>query len=142
MEVPILLLVIVSGFIFVDWLFGTAASRKLATNAKLLGDVEEETKHKFRSIKVSHTIFKYVSLYLWLVLSLGVSQYAATVPWLVAIVDGITIVPILLFGFREFVSIGEGIEILYGHKPYLFELGEKIFDALQFKFLKRFKNED
>lgn len=139
LQVPILLLVIVSGFILVDWIFGSAASRKISLDAKAKGDTLTETEYKFKSIKVSHTIFKFLALYLWLVLSLAITNYAISITWLAPIVEGITIVPILLFGFREFISIGEAIEILYGYKPFLFSMGEKIFDALQFKFLKRLK---
>ena len=137
--VSVLLLVIVCGLTLLDWLFGSAASRKISLKAKESGDKDVENKYKFKSIKISHTIFKFLSLYLWLVLSLAVSNYAIDISWLSPVVEGMTIIPILLFGFREFISIGEGIEVLYGFKPYLFELGEKVFDILQFKFLKRLK---
>ena len=55
------------------------------------------------------------------------------------IVSILSIIPVCLFGFREFISIGEDIEILYGKRPYLFVLAEKIFDTLQFKFLEKLK---
>jgi len=138
MGVSILLLIIVSGFILTDWWYGSKASKKLAEDAKKEGDKEKEEKYKFRSIKISHTWFKFLSLWLWLLVALTVSQNAASITWLSPIIEGFTIIPILLFGFREFISIGESIEILTKRKPYLFELGEKIFEALQFKFLKRF----
>jgi hypothetical protein len=35
-----------------------------------------------------------------------------------------SVVPIILFGFREFISIGENIKAIYG-KAHLFTLGEK-----------------
>ena len=138
MGVSILLLLIVSGFILIDWWYGTRASKKLMEDAIKIGDKEAEEKYKFRSLKISHTWFKFLSVWLWLVIALAISSYSSSITWLSALVEGFTIIPLLLFGFREFVSIGESIEVLNnGNKPYLFELGEKIFDILQFKFLKR-----
>ena len=133
------LLVIVSFLILVDWGFGSAASRKISLEAKENKDEDTFKKYKFSSIKISHTIFKFLSLFLWLLLASSATSYTAGVTWLAPIVEGLSIVPILLFGFREFISIGEGIEIINGRKPYLFELGEKIFDLLQFKFLNKLK---
>lgn len=136
------LLSITALLILVDWGFGSAASKKLAEDAVSEDDKEKYEKHKFTSIKISHTIFKFIALYLWLLLSFSATQHTQDIPFFGAFVDILSIVPILLFGFREYISIGEAMEILHGHKPYIFELGEKIFDALQFKFLKRLKNED
>jgi hypothetical protein len=36
-----------------------------------------------------------------------------------------SVVPIILFDFIEFISIGENIKAIYGKAPYLFTLGEK-----------------
>lgn len=136
------LLSITATLILVDWVFGTVASRKLAELAKKAEDKEVYEKHKFTSIKISHTIFKFIALYLWLLLSFTAGQHTQDIPYFNGFVDVLSIVPILLFAFREYISIGEAMEILHGKKPYIFELSEKIFDALQFKFLKKIKDED
>lgn len=140
MGISILLLFVTNCFFLVDWIIGSAASRKLAKNAQKEGNKEAWEKYKFRSIKISHTIFKFISLALWVILSIVISNFVAPMKWFSPFIEGLTIIPILLFVFREFISIGEGIEILNnGHKPYLFEIGEKIFDIFQFKFLKNLK---
>lgn len=136
------LLSITSLLILVDWGFGSAASREIALEAKKADNKEVYDKYKFTSIKISHTIFKFIALYLWLLLSFSATQHTEDIPFFGAFVDVLSIVPILLFAFREYISIGEAMEVLHGQKPYIFELGEKIFDALQFKFLKKLKNED
>ena len=51
--------------------------------------------------------------------------------------DVIAVVPVLLLTFREYISIGEDIEILTGRKYYLFTLAERIFEIFEFKFLKK-----
>lgn len=140
--VSVLLLVSVAFFIILDWLFGSAASRKISLDAKKSGNIKLADKYKFKSSRISATIFKFISLYLWLLLSYTATNYTNGIHFLAPVVETLTIVPILLFGFREYISIGEGIEVLYGSKPFLFEIGEKIFDALQFKFLRKLKGED
>ena len=135
------ILIIVSFLILVDWAFGSAASRKLALLAKLNKDDATYKKYKFSSVKISHTIFKFISLFLWLILAASATGYTASVLWLAPVIEGIVIVPILLFAFREFISIGEAMGVLNGSKPFLFEMGEKIFDILQFKFLSKLKGD-
>lgn len=135
--VPVILTAIVSLFILLDWAFGTAASRKIAEKAKKDGDNKLYEEKKFKSTKIIHTFFKFISLFLWLLLSFAVNKHLLNVKFLASFFDIITVIPVLLFGFREFISIGEDLESLYGTKYYLFELGEKIFDVLQLKFLKK-----
>jgi hypothetical protein len=138
-------------FILIDWATGSAAARKRAKEAEEEGNLEEYEKNRLKSSKVTFTIFKFISLYLWLILTHTMMRAAINQGFMVegaeheslfgvaSILRIITIIPIALFGFREFISIGENIEKLYGKKPYLFELGEKIFDILQFSFLDKFK---
>jgi hypothetical protein len=83
------------------------------------------------------TIFKFISLYLWLVLSHSVYEMAVENGFVTRATGTIeaagfhtlirifSVVPIILFGFREFISIGENIKAIYGKAPYLFTLGEK-----------------
>ena len=133
------LLAIVSILVIADWLIGSIASHKKAVEAKLLMNKVDYAKYKYSSIKVSHTLFKFLSLWFWLMLSDSIIAQVENIKILESIMSTIAIVPILLFGFREYISIGEGIETINGEKPYLFELGEKIFEALQFKFLNKLK---
>lgn len=144
-------IVMLAIFIVIDWFTGTAATRKRADTAMKNKDDKEFQKNKIKSGKVTFTIFKFMSLYLWLILTHTFMQSAINQGFIdpgaekhasfgvASILRIITIIPIALFLFREFVSIGENIESLYGKKPYLFELGEKIFDILQFNFLARIK---
>lgn len=129
-------------FIIIDWLIGSAASNKLAAIAKKENNKENFEKYRLKSSKITFTIFKFISLYLWLVLAHSVHRVALRADFMPEILNIISIIPILLFGFREYISIGEGIEILFGKKPYLFILGEKIFDIFQFKFLSRLKGKE
>lgn len=144
------LLLIIFLFIVIDWLTGTAASNKFAREAVISESKEDYEKYKIKSTKVSFTIFKFISLYLWLLLSHGVTRAAINNGFtegtlepgftgLGFILRIFTVVPVLLFGFREFISIGENIKNLYGKVPYLFTLAEKVFDLLQLKFLDKFK---
>ena len=133
------LLAIVSLLIIADWLIGSIASHKKAVEAKLLMDKVEYAKYKYSSIKISHTLFKFLSLWFWLMLSDSAVNQVIDVPILEGLLSTIAIIPVLLFGFREYISIGEGIETINGEKPYLFILSEKIFEILQFKFLNKLK---
>jgi len=137
--VPIILTSIVSLFILVDFVLGTAASLKIASEAKYKGNNKLYLEKKFKSSKIGYTIFKFMSLFLWLLLSFSIDTKIRDINILNSFINIITIIPVLLFGFREFISIGEGIESLYGNRPYLFKLGEKIFELLQFKFLEKLK---
>lgn len=142
----------ISLFIVIDWWTGSAASHREAKKAKENGNEEEYNKRKLKSSKVTFTIFKFISLYLWLVLTYTFMNAAVNQGFIkpedtatsyfgiASILRIITIIPLILFGFREFISIGENIEKLYGKRPYLFELGEKIFDILQFNFLGKIKS--
>lgn len=148
------MLVTVGFFIIMDWWTGSAASQSIATIAFNKGDEEGYQKYRIKSFKVTFTIFKFISLYLWLVLSHNVYEIAVENGFVIRATSTVqaagfhtvlrifAIVPIILFGFREFVSIGENIHVIYGKKPYLFTLGEKIFEVLQFNFLTKLKSAD
>lgn len=49
----------------------------------------------------------------------------------------IQIFVLLLIGIREFVSIGENIERIWGQKPYLFSLIDSVFMTLERLFKKK-----
>ena len=150
---------LLSFFILVDWWTGSVASHKRAKEAKAKADAENNTDplspdlvtyedSRIKSRKISYTIFKFISIYLWLVLSHSIYQTAIKNGFIIpsaepvsfglsTILRILTIVPILLFGFREYISVGENIKSIYGKTPYLFTLGEKIFNIFEFNFLKK-----
>lgn len=135
--VSVLLLIVVAGLIIVDQVIGTAASSHKAKEALLEKNIEKYENHKFKSSKIMYTIFKFMSIYLWLLLSFSASSHAQGLYLIEPTIEAISLVPIFLFGLREYVSIGESLEILFGKKPYLFTLADKIFEALQLKFFKK-----
>jgi hypothetical protein len=139
-SVPLLLILII--LIVSDQIIGTLASLQLAKQAEERGDVEGYKENKFKSVKISYTIFKFISLYLWLLLSFSMYRHTRDLEYLGVAVRTVSLIPIFLFGFREYISIGESIEIISGRKPYLFEMGEKMFTLIQFKFLRRLGGED
>lgn len=143
------MLAMVAFFIIADWWTGSAASNMRAMKFREHGDMEGYEENRIKSSKVSFTIFKFISLYLWLVLSHSVYETAVKNSFILIPTEDIhavglhtalkiiSIVPVMLFGFREFISIGENIKNMYGKTPYLFTLGERIFDMLQFNFLRK-----
>lgn len=149
--VTIGMLAMVSFFIVVDWWTGSVASNMRAVRYREMGDMLGYERNRIKSSKVTFTIFKFISLYLWLVLSHSVQETAVSNNFILAptkdlqvvglhtILKIITIVPVMLFGFREFISIGENIKNMYGKAPYLFTMGEKIFEIVQFNFLRKIK---
>ena len=135
--VSVLLLVVISCLILVDQVLGTSASSHQAKEALLKGDKEKYENYKFKSSKIMYTIFKFMSIYLWLLLSFSASSHVKDIDLLEPIINTLALVPIFLFGLREYVSIGESLEVLFGKKPYLFTLANRIFELLQLKFFKK-----
>lgn len=135
--VSVLLLVVISCLILVDQILGTSASSHQAKEALLKGDKEKYEAYKFKSSKIMYTIFKFMSIYLWLLLSFSASNHVEGIDLLEPIINTLALVPIFLFGLREYVSIGESLEVLFGKKPYLFTLANRIFELLQLKFFKK-----
>lgn len=48
----------------------------------------------------------------------------------------------IILVFREFISIGENIQITFGKKPYIFVLASKIIDVVEDKFIKKIADSD
>jgi hypothetical protein len=92
-----------------------------------------------KSTKITFTIFKFISLYLWLVLSHSVYEMAVENGFVTCdrnyrssrfsyFNQNIFSSPYYTFWFREFISIGENIKAIYGKAPYLFTLEKNIWD--------------
>jgi hypothetical protein len=69
------MIVTVGFFIIMDWWTGSAASHTKAIIARNKG-IWMNTKAQNKSTKITFTIFKFISLYLWLVLSHSVYEMA------------------------------------------------------------------
>jgi hypothetical protein len=67
------MVVTVGFFIIMDWWTGSAASHTKAIIARNKGDMDEYSQNKKHQ---NSTIFKFISLYLWLVLSHSVYEMA------------------------------------------------------------------
>jgi hypothetical protein len=59
------MIVTVGFFIIMDWWTGSAASHTKAIMLETKG-MDEYEKHRIKSTKITFTIFKFISLYLWL----------------------------------------------------------------------------
>ncbi len=113
-------LILIAGLMLIDWIFGVKASMK-------------EGK-RFESGRVIYTIIKFLTLFLWLWLSREIGDiYNGNIVTDITI-NFISIFVLILVALREFVSIGENIETIYGKKPYMFELVDVLFTAIERKF--------
>lgn len=137
---PMHLLILVSFLFIVDFFTGVAASRHEAKIANEIGDVDTEEEKKFKSSKITFTFFKFIMLFAWIWLEESVSDRIAETESISHLYNLIRNIPIILLALREYISIGENIERQYGKKPYMFTLADKIFETLEFKFLKNFKS--
>ncbi len=59
------------------------------------------------------------------------------IEWFKYILSAVTSFPVFLVNLREFVSIGENIETIYGKKPYIFTLIDKLFTSMEKVFIKK-----
>ena len=60
--------------------------------------------------------------------------------WAADFIEVIQIFVLILINLREFVSIGENIENIFGTKPYLFALIDTIFITMEKLFKKKLEN--
>ena len=136
---PISLLILISLLFIADFITGVMASRyesKISTDPLVIED------KKFKSSKITFTFFKFIMLFMWIWLEDSVNSKVSEIPSLCYIYELLRVVPLILISLREYVSIGENIERRYGKKPYMFNLAEKIFEILEFKFIKKIKSND
>ena len=117
--VAISFIIVIAGLTILDFITGVIAAKK--------------KKLPIESGKVGLTAIKFLMLFIWIVLSYHINNILGANP----IIIGITSIPLALLSLREFISIGENVEKIYGNKPYIFQLITKMFDLLEFKFLKK-----
>lgn len=126
--VSVAFLLLISALYIVDFFTGVVASRH-----------EGE---KLKSSKISYTFLKFLVLFIWLCLSYQIQVFIGNSEWLQFLVSTVATFPLVLISLREFVSIGENIERIHGTKPYIFNLVEKIFDAVERLLLRRIDESD
>lgn len=134
---PISLLLLISILFICDFIIGSAAS---SYEARQTDDEKIKEDKKFKSSKITFTFFKFIMLFLWIWLEDTISKKLTKIESLFYIYSIVRNFPIILIALREYVSIGENIERLYNKKPYMFTLADKIFELLEFNFLKKLKN--
>lgn len=104
-------------FIGVDWFTGMVISKRVRSE-------------KISSSKVSMTTSKFVALVLYMTIAsilimLFPNNYIITI---------VTFGPIFLSIAREFISIGENFETLYGDRPYIFKIADRLFNVFENKY--------
>lgn len=115
-------IVIINVFIGIDFVTGIMASRK--------------EKQILNSNKVGATIAKCFGIILYLVVG-------AVVIIIVPdnyLVETIVFTPIILTMLKEYISIGENLERIYGKKSYMFRIVDKVFDLLEGRFFKNLED--
>lgn len=105
-------------FICIDFVFGILASRS--------------KKERIVSNKIGITASKMLCVFLFFFLAIVVLILISDNYFVLTLIYG----PIILTILKEFMSIGENIEIIYGKKLYFFVLIDKMFEVLELKFFK------
>lgn len=113
-------LILIAFLMMCDWRFGVKASMSQGK--------------KFESSRVIYTIIKFLTLFLWLWLSQEIGKLYEGNLITDFTINFVSVFVLILVALREFVSIGENIETIYGKKPYMFELVDVIFTAIERKF--------
>lgn len=122
--VSVLFIVIVCGFMVADWCLGVYASVVIQ-------------KQKFKSNKVTYTIMKFLTFFMWLFLVNQIKHEISDYVWAREMISVIHVFVLVLITLREFVSIGENIEKIWGTKPYLFALIDTVFITMEKLFKKK-----
>lgn len=125
--VSLLFVSVVCFFMVVDWFLGVTAS------VCALGQ-------KFKSKKVTYTIIKFVTFFMWLFFVNQARFAYQEIAYVSDIIIFIQIFVLILIALREYSSIGENIEKIWGRKPYWFSLIDSITDTLEKSFKNRLKD--
>jgi len=109
-------------FIIFDFITGIIASKKR-------GD-------KIKSSKWGITVGKFFGLFLYFFLSFIILLLLSNNNFVLIMIFS----PIILTILKEYISVGENFESMYGKKAYMFTIIDKIFDILENKLFKMIKN--
>ena len=121
-KVLISLFILTNIFVFIDFILGISAAKS--------------RKELITSKKWGQTISKILGLILYMsfgFILLYITKFNNTVFCIVN-------TGIILTIFKEYISIGENIEIIFLKKPYIFTLVDKVFEIIEDKFLNFLKN--
>lgn len=125
--VSLLFVAVVCLFMVVDWFLGVTSSVCVQGQ-------------KFKSKKVTYTIIKFVTFFMWLFF-VNQAKYAyEDTAYVSDIIIFIQIFVLILIALREYSSIGENIEQIWGRKPYWFSLIDSFTDILENSFKKKLKD--
>lgn len=125
--VSLLFVAVVCLFMVVDWFLGVTSSVCIQGQ-------------KFKSKKVTYTVIKFVTFFMWLFFVNQARFAYKDVAYISDIIILIQIFVLILIALREYSSIGENIEQIWGRKPYWFSLIDSITDTLEKSFKNRLKD--
>jgi hypothetical protein len=121
--VTVIFILLTCSLIIIDFWYGNRASAKKPDYKGV------------ESVKITYTLLKFGMFFVWLFLVYSIKHEMKNIEWFTYILSAITAFPVFLVNLREFVSIGENIESIYGKKPYIFTLIDKVFTGLEKTFL-------
>ena len=123
--VSVILILLTCSLITIDFWYGNRASAKSPDYKGV------------ESVKITYTLLKFVMFFVWLFLAYSVRHEMKDIEWFKYILSAITAFPVFLVNLREFVSIGENIEVIYKKKPYIFVLIDKLFISMEKLFINK-----
>ena len=123
--VSIILIILTCSLITLDFWYGNKASAKKPDYKGM------------ESSKITYTILKFGMFFVWLFLAFSIKHEMKDIEWFKYILSAITAFPVFLVNLREFVSIGENIEVIYKKKPYIFVLIDKLFISMEKSFINK-----
>lgn len=127
--ISIMLIIQTVVLIMGDFFTGIAASKKKPDYKGIEAD------------KITYTILKFIMFFMWLWIAFQVQHEYKNIEWFTYVLSAISSFPIILVNLREFVSIGINIEKIYGIKPYIFRLVDRIFNNLEKAFEKKISDQ-
>lgn len=110
-----------------DWFLGLTEAIRVK-NEKISAD------------KIVYTIMKFVMFFGWLYFMKAVRHEMETYGYMKDVIILINIFVLFLIILREFRSIGNHINAIWGSKPYLFILIDEIFSIVESGFKKKLKD--
>lgn len=120
--VSLIFVFVVCFFMSFDWLLGVFANVVIK-------------REKFEAKKIGYTIMKFITFFAFLFF-IKTAKDEWSEGWANEMFLIIQTFVLILIGLREFVSVGEKMEVIWGDKPYLFKLVDDLFISLE-KLFKR-----
>lgn len=124
--VSLIFVAVVSAFMVIDWCLGVWSS------VVVHGE-------RFESNKIGYTVMKFFTFFAFLFF-VKVAKDEWSDGWANDMFLIIQTFVLILIGLREFVSVGEKMEKIWGDKPYLFKLVDDLFESLEKLFKKKIDN--